>query len=235
MKTTQLALRVLALTLISGFFVACNAQKEAAITETVIEIEIVVDPIVLSAYELRMNGRADSAKIVLEQYLEKDSTNALAWFELTRTLDHLGLANPREMIENHGAVLTAISKAVEFAPENAYYLSYKGGEQALSFYIDLMTGKADTNLKLLQIESTYLKVLELDPNFYEVKVTLVEFFGSLPPDLGGDLEKAISYTKELEAEDAFAGALAREILLAENADYVEYWKSQTQLPESAEL
>ena len=92
---------------------------------------------VFEAYELRINGHADSAKVILEQLLSTDSTNALAWFELCRTDQHLGLSNPRAIQEMLDNTLYAIDRAVENDPDNAYYLSYKGSIKTLQFYFAL--------------------------------------------------------------------------------------------------
>ncbi len=55
-------------------------------------------------------------------------------------------------------------------------------------------------------------------------MTLVEFFGGLPAEMGGDPEKAEKYANELEVADVIAGAKAREILMPEDADYVAFWE-----------
>lgn len=52
----------------------------------------------MQAYELRMNGKADSAKVILEQVLSEDSTYAMAWYELARTKHHIGLGEPRKFV-----------------------------------------------------------------------------------------------------------------------------------------
>ena len=65
------------------------------------------DKNVQQAYQLRMNGQADSAKIILEQVLSKDSTNAAAWYELARTKQHMGLGNPRKLISGIAEILQA--------------------------------------------------------------------------------------------------------------------------------
>ena len=93
------------------------------------------------AYELRINGQADSAKVLLEKSLKKDSTSALAWFELTRTNQHIGLANPQKMLESMNEILLQINMGVKFDSENVYYLSYKGSIETLNLYMSLMTGK----------------------------------------------------------------------------------------------
>lgn len=180
---------------------------------------------VFQAYELRMNGQADSAKVILEQLLSTDSTNAMAWFELCRTNQHMGLANPRTIKETLDETLNDINRAIENDPNNAYYLSYKGGVETLQFYLALKTGNEKAGEYLVTLEETYKSVFKLDPSYYEDKITLVEFFGGLPAEMGGDPEKAEKYAKELEETDIVAGAKAMEILMPEDADYEKFWKS----------
>jgi tetratricopeptide (TPR) repeat protein len=179
---------------------------------------------VFQAYELRMNGQADSARVILEQLLSTDSTNALTWFELCRTTQHMGMANPRAIKETLDEALNNINKAIENDPNNAYYLSYKGSIETLQFYLALQTGNEKAGEYLVKLEDTYKSVFKLDPSYYEDKITLVEFFGGLPPEMGGDPKKAEKYARELEEADLVAGAKAREILMPEDADYEIFWK-----------
>lgn len=178
---------------------------------------------VFKAYELRINGHADSAKVILEKTLAVDSTNALAWYELCRTTIHLGLANPRETKESINNALKCINNAVKYDPQNTLYLSYKGSMETLEFYVALQTGNENAGQYLENVEKTFNTVFEIDPSFTENKLTLVEFFGGLPAEMGGDKAKAEKYAKELEETDLVAGAKAREILMPEDADYVDFW------------
>lgn len=200
------------MTLIFAGMVSCIGQKSNE-NEKVFE-----------AYELRINGHADSAKVLLEQFTSENPEDALAWYELCRTTQHLGMSNPRSFPEMIDESLKYINLAVESDPANALYLSYKGKIETLKFYLGLQMGDGKAADYLAQLEGTYNKVFKMDPTFTENQLTLVEFFGGLPPDMGGDLEKAEEYAKELEETDQVAGAKAREILMPEDADYVSFWK-----------
>ncbi|MEN8120778.1 MAG: hypothetical protein ABFS35_10545 [Bacteroidota bacterium] len=192
--------------------------------------------IVKNAYELRMDGQADSAKVLLEKSLKKDSISALVWFELCRTNQHIGLANPRKMVESMDEILHQVNMAVKFDSENVYYLSYRGSIEVLNLYMSLMTGKNDGKDKLTKVEKTYNAVLKLKPDYYEVKLTLVELFGALPEDKGGDKVKAEKYATELEKEDVLHGAKAREILMNENDDKIAFWESiNKKLPDNSDV
>jgi len=190
---------------------------------------------VFEAYELRINGHADSAQILLEQITSENPENALAWYELCRTTKQIGLANPREIKESLDDALKYINLAVENDPANAWFLSYKGGIETLHFYMGLQMGEENAGEYLDKLESTYNSVFELDPSYYENKLTLVEFFGGLPAEMGGDPEKAEKYANELEVVDVIAGAKARELLMPEDADYIAFWEEIVKMvPDNAD-
>lgn len=190
---------------------------------------------VFKAYGLRINGHADSAQILLEQITNENPENALAWYELCRTTLQLGMSNPRELKKSLDDALKYINLAVENDPANAWFLSYKGDLETLYFYMALQMGNENAGEYLEKFENTYNSVFELDPTYYENKLTMVEFFGGLPAEMGGDKEKAEKYAKELEETDLVTGAKAREILMPEDADYVAYWKNIVESnPENAD-
>jgi tetratricopeptide (TPR) repeat protein len=54
---------------------------------------------------------------------------------------------------------------------------------------------------------------------------LVEIYGLLPEDKGGNRAKAEQYANQLEDINKIYGAKARAILMPDDADYVAYWKA----------
>ncbi len=54
---------------------------------------------------------------------------------------------------------------------------------------------------------------------------LVEIYGTLPEDKGGDKPKAEKYAKRLESIDKVFGAKAKSVLLPEEANRVDYWQN----------
>lgn len=178
---------------------------------------------VINAYQLRINGYADSAKVLLSSITDKNPDNTLAWFELSRTIEHIGMSNPREMQKAIDESFACINKAIELDNRNAKYLSYKGRIQTLQMYSAMKIGGNEGGV-LLKIEETYAQVEQIDDSYYENKLALVEFFGGLPTEYGGDSAKAEIYTQELEKVSLIFGAKAREILMSEDADYEAFWK-----------
>ncbi|MCD4737607.1 MAG: hypothetical protein K8R53_16320, partial [Bacteroidales bacterium] len=205
----QFANLVLLITLTLSLMYSCNAQQK--------------ESVVIQAYDLRINGHADSAQILLQQFTTENPENAQAWYELCRTTQQLGKSNPRKIKESLDEAYRCINKAVEIEPNNALYLSYKGKTETLQFYIGLQMGDENAAAYLEKFEETFNSVYQLDPSYTEDKLTLVEFFGGLPPNMGGNTEKAEKYAAELEASAVIAGAKARELLMPEDADYVAFW------------
>ena len=192
-------------------FVLCTGQK--------------LNKTVLQAYELRMNGQADSAKVILEQVLSEDSTNAVAWYEIARTKHHMGLEDISELISGGMAdIQQTVQKAVENDPDNVIYQYYKGLINYSILYLGLKTGKDDVSEDFTRVVESYKSVLILKPDYHEAKLFLVELFEMLPSNMGGDSVKAEKYVRELEEADVVFGAKAREIVMPENANYVAFWQ-----------
>jgi tetratricopeptide (TPR) repeat protein len=67
--------------------------------------------------------------------------------------------------------------------------------------------------------------LKLKPDYRQAMLYLVEIYGALPEDKGGDKSKAEQYAKKLEGIDKVFGAKARSILLPGEANRVDYWQN----------
>jgi len=179
---------------------------------------------VMQAYKLRISGQADSTKVILEQILSKDSTIAAAWYELARTKHHIGLGNPRELVSSMSAIQQAVQNAVDIDPNNVIYQYYKGYTDFFNLYISLKMNKKNVNENFAKVVKSYKTVLDLKPDYHQAKLFLVELYGNLPQNLGGDSAKAEKYIRELEEADVVCGAKAKEIVLPEDANRVEFWQ-----------
>jgi len=182
-----------------------------------------LDKTVQQAYELRMNGEADSAKAVLEQAIAEDSTNAAALYELARTELHMGLGNVPELLGSLGDIQQTIDKAVENDPDNVIYSFYRGYVCLLRANASFKSEQPDAKEIVKEAVSAYESVLKLKPDYYEAMLYLVEVLG-IPEDMGGDPSKAEAYARQLEEMDEVYGAKARELLLPHDADRVEFWQ-----------
>jgi len=189
-------------------FVSCNGQK--------------LDETVQQAYELRMNGQADSAKELLEQAISDNSNNAAAWFELARTKQHIGLGNPRELVSVMEEVQQFAQNAVENEPGNVIYQYYNANVDFFMLYMAMRN--EDFSAEFIKASDSYKSVLEIKPDYHEAKLALIELYAMIPPEMGGDPSIAEKYVQELETADVVYGAKAREIIMPENADYTGFWK-----------
>ena len=194
----------------SFVFWSCSGQK--------------FDPIVEQAYELRMNGQADSAKVLLEQAIAEDSTNAAAWYEIARTKHHMGLGNPRELISGIADIQQTVQNAIDNDPDNVIYQYYKGYIDYFNLYIGIQMGKENVSEDFMKVVESYKSVLVLKPDYHEAKLSLVELFANIQSSMGGDSAKAEKYSQELEEADVVFGAKAREMVMHEDANYIEFWQ-----------
>jgi tetratricopeptide (TPR) repeat protein len=176
------------------------------------------DKSVIEAFELRINGKTDQAKELLLTIIKKDSTNAAAQFELARTLDYINIMGSPESSK-------ALKAALKYDPGNVVYAYYNARSSFLKAYIAME--QAGDNVKNLINDACneYLKVLKLKPDYPEALMYLVEIYGMLPENMGGDKVKAEEYARKLEKTDKFYGAKARLVLMPEGTDMVKYWKN----------
>lgn len=196
----------------SHIYAPCSAQN--------------VDMDVMQAYKLRIDGKADSAKILLELAIADDSTNAASWFELARTKHHIGLGNPAQLFGGlMQQIQQNIDKAVELEPQNVIYSYYKAVIDHTLLYMNLNMGTEDVSSYFTKTTDSYRHLLTLKPDYHEAKLAMVELFASLPANKGGDREIAQTYTQELEEADVVFGAKARELLMPDNSDFIMFWQN----------
>jgi tetratricopeptide (TPR) repeat protein len=178
------------------------------------------DKEVVKAYELRMNGKVDQAKALLETILAKDSTNALAHYEMARLKHYMLTGGGGVKIDD---IYTSASKAVTFDPKNVTYAYYKAIASFLNAFMAMQTGQGDVKSNVEQTCADFEKVLLLKPDYYEASLYLVEIYGMLPKDMGGDSVKAVIYADKLGKMNSYFGAKAKAALAPENSDIVKFW------------
>ena len=118
---------------------------------------------VLKAYELRLDGNADSAEALLDKVLKSDSTNAMAWYELARTKHHIGLGNPRELAKGLENIQLTIGKAVEHDNSNVIYAFYKGVISYTIAYVSVMRNLPDSKKMIDNVITDFKTVLNMKP------------------------------------------------------------------------
>lgn len=176
------------------------------------------DSEVLKAYELRIKGKVDASVDLLNDIIKNNPQNAAAHFELARTLNYMNLRGSTEADEH-------LKTALKEDPGNIVYAYYNAKNCFLKAYIAMQTGGDNAKDLIGDVCNEFIKVLVLQPDYSEALMYLVEIYGMLPEEMGGDKTKAEEYTKQLEKMDKFYGAKARLVLMPEGTDMVKYWKN----------
>lgn len=183
------------------------------------------DTEVVKAFQLRMNGKVDEAKTVLQGILAKDSTNAMAHYEMARLKHYLLTGGGGIKIDD---ILVSISKATAYDPSNISYAYYKAIVHFLNAFMAMQTGNAEVkkNIDLTCIQ--FKKVLSMKPDYFEASLYLVEIYGMLPKDMGGDSIKALEYVDKLAAMNRYFGSRAKAVVAPRGTDLVKFWLSQVE-------
>ena len=159
----------------------------------------------MRAFELRMDGKTDEAKVLLEKACKRSPKDACLWFELARVHWHQW-SRERDM----KPAQKAIDRAVKLEPDNVRYLYYAGQihfyhgfikahNPLLALSLPLEMGKAKKSLE---------KALVLDPNEHQARLFLMKLY-SCPAPLGSK-RKAAKHLNQLEALDPVYAIRAKE-------------------------
>ena len=184
---------------------------------------------VMQAYELRMDGHADSAMLLLDDIIKAEPGNAKAYYERARAGKHLMLAVGELNIE---PIIADAEKASSLDPENMVYAYFSARMKFLAVYIDIMQGKEEIKGMLDEAIFAFDKVLELDPCCASVLVSLTEIKAMLTPEMGGDKEKDLFYANKLIECNAVQGLRAEALLLNEEESQLEFWLDEYEANEA---
>lgn len=172
------------------------------------------------AYELRISGKVDEARALLEQVLAKDSTCAMAHYEMARIKQYMLVGGGGTTIKE---ILASAGKAHKYDPANVTYAYYKAISDFLNAFITIQMGGEDVKKQIAETALQFEKVLALKPDYCEPMLYLVEIYGLLPPEMGGDSLKAPFYAKKLSEIDGYFGDRAKAVLASEDTDPVRFW------------
>lgn len=170
---------------------------------------------IIKAYELRMDGHTEEAINVLSKIITSDSTNALAHFEMARSLE-----NDKKTYH--------IIKALDYDPKNLVYRFYQANLQMLEAYKAMKTNNKESITKNLNLCTETLKsILAIKPDCKESLLFLIDIYGSLPEDMGGNMDMAKTYLKTLKSIDLLYAAQGELILKSKEPDFdiVNHWKT----------
>ncbi|MGD0551064.1 MAG: tetratricopeptide repeat protein [Sedimentisphaerales bacterium] len=169
------------------------------------------------AYKLRMQGKVDDAKALLEQAIRENPHNAAAHYELAR-INFYMVTHPQQGVDRIAEAQQSIAKAIENDPNNVIYPFFEGHIALFGYYMSPTKENAAT------LCGAFESALKLKPDYRQAILYLVEIYGTLPEDKGGDKSKAEQYAKKLEGMDEIFGAKARWILLPGDTNRVDYWR-----------
>lgn len=175
---------------------------------------------VTSAYELRMSGHADSAITVLNDIVNNEPDNALAYYELSRAKMHMMLGTGEYGIEE---IIADAARANELDNDNAAFAYMEASYKFLDVYIQLMQGNEDIEEKLKLSVNAYEDVLAIMPCCPAVLITLTEIHSMLPEEMGGDKATSEHYCLLLESCDPEESLKAKALMLDNESDLLEYW------------
>jgi len=177
---------------------------------------------VQKAFELRMKGKVDEAKAMLESILAKDSTNAMAHYEMARLKHYMLVGGGAITIDD---ILTSINKAVKYDPKNVTYAYYQAIANFLNAFMAMQTGQDVVKDRIAETCTRFENILVLKPDYYEARLYLVEIYGLLPPEMGGDSTKAAVYAGNLATMSDYFGNKSKAVLSPEKTDMVKYWEN----------
>jgi len=180
---------------------------------------------VLEAYELRISGKAEKAEELLNELLKNDSTDALAYFELARTKHHVFLGGTQFSSEEWGKVMSNLQQAVRYAPDNETYAFYYAYSCFFNAFISMMREQSDVNENIARACDAFQAVLDKHPDCYVAQLYLVDIYGSLPENIGGNKEKAAAIAADLNKKDNIFGAMANARVLPDTTNFVLYWQN----------
>lgn len=167
---------------------------------------------VYDAYDLRMNGKAEVAHAMLDSILTADPSNALAKYELARTLLHylpmekMGV-NRFEFIDT---LLIITESAMEMDPENTLFYPFA------NVIYDFKTWFSQDSLETLKYQQKkyeiFEKELELNPDDPELLLSKLEWYVTEPELTNSNATILEELTKKIEASDEVMGVKARSMV-----------------------
>ena len=183
-----------------------------------------IEPFITEAYHLRMSGKAEQAEQLLRQSLKTDSANAYAWFELARTRNHIFLGQGQFSPEGWTEVLNCAEKSVKLDPDDEVLAFYYAYCRLTDAFISLMQGKEDARDKTEAAAESFRSVLRINPRCFVAQLYLIDIYGVLPEDMGGDKAIARTIAGEMKSQQAVYQAMGQARLMPDTADMVQFWQ-----------
>jgi tetratricopeptide (TPR) repeat protein len=165
------------------------------------------------AYELRMQGKVDEAKALLDRVLSENPKNAEANYEMARIQFYMAIGDPAKMENNLKQAQISIENAIQNDPKNVIYPFFTGHIAFYQYYFSMMKNQTEAKSNASRLFGAFESALKIKPDYYQVMLYLVELNSIIPESFGGDSSKAEQYTQFLENNDDIFGAKARSFLI----------------------
>lgn len=178
--------------------------------------------VAMKAFNLRMEGRVDEAKVMLEKAVAQNPDDAPAQFELARDyfytlMDHTDeetmelKQKQKAMKDQLNRARKAIKKAVKAEPTNPRYHYWAA---VIATYKAIFDAHSVLTIVGLPFEAnnsikSYEKALKLKPDYHQARQELMGLYDRLPWYCGGNKSKAEKHAKKLEQTDPIYAARAR--------------------------
>ena len=177
-----------------------------------------------AAYELRMQGEILYAAAMLDKLAQQNKTEGgLVMYEMARVREHQSLGGAEWASP---MIIGQAQWAVSQDPLNLLFNYYDAQARFGKAYMSMMTDGETAGEDIRDAVEKLEKVLEMDPDFHEVRVQLTEIYSQLPEDLAGDPEKAEFNASYLENKDPYFGMLARAVMLSDSLSRVDFWNEK---------
>jgi len=171
------------------------------------------DELAVRAYELRMRGKADEAKSLLEQAIAGNPKNAAACYELARTQLYMATGDPEKMGDYLKGAQQSIEQAKQNDPKNVIYPFFEGHVAFFQTYISMSKNPEEAKKNIERLCGAFETALALKPDYPQAMLYLVEIYRIIPENMGGNRDKAEQCARKLEKVNEVYGAKARSFLL----------------------
>jgi tetratricopeptide (TPR) repeat protein len=185
-------------------------------------LAVAADP-VNQAYGLRMAGKVDESKVLLEKALTETPNHAAAHYELARIQLHMALGDIRSLDQHIADAHRSIENAVKHGPTKVMYHTFAGHVAYFRAYVAVQMRQAGLKDHFAEVCRAFDSALALKPDYPQVLLYLVELHSRFPEDSGADRAKARLYAQRLEAMGDVWAAKGRSLLSPESCG-VEFWK-----------
>ncbi|MFH1699437.1 MAG: hypothetical protein ABIE07_02525 [Candidatus Zixiibacteriota bacterium] len=179
---------------------------------------------VAKAYQLRLDGKVDEAKTMLNDHITANPADAAGYYELARVYYYMGPGDIKNIQSTIESGEKSIQKAVELDPGNPVYQYFAARVAFFKAYMAMQSDEEHAKEHVAAICLAYEAVLESKPDYGEPILNLIELYGGLPEELGRDTAKAAQFEARLQVIDPVLAGKGHCIMMPDDFDRIAYWK-----------